>query len=141
MVLRIGFGDFSKGDIAALERILEPLDRAVGVGVDGVVNLHLQNKVGSTLQIKSKVDATLQRGQQTFVAQAARNTEDAKQKDDQHRNNQNCLGEKILVHDKTAILLRLGRALRGRQSDDRGAGNFDLDVVRRNTQDYGVILD
>src|SRR5208283_4299309 len=112
--------------IAALKGVLQPLDRAIAVGVDGVVDLHLQNEVGPTLQVKSEVDAALQRGQQTFAAQAARNTEDAEQKSDQHRNNQNCFGEKILVHEKTATLLRLGRTLRRRQCDDRGTSNFNL---------------
>ena len=107
MVLRIGLGDLSEGNIGLLEAFLQPLDHAIGVGVDGVVDLHLQDQVRSALQIEPEVDAALQRGQQAPAAQAAGHAEDAEQKDDQHRNNQNCFGEKILVHEKTATLLRL----------------------------------
>ena len=98
MVLRIGFGDFPKCDIAALKGVLQPLNGAISVGIDGVIHLYLQNQVGATLQIEAEVDPTLQRSQQTFAAQAAWNPEDAEQKSNQHRNNQKCFGEKILVH-------------------------------------------
>ena len=119
MVLRIGLGDFAEGDVARLEGFLQPLDRAIGVGIDGVVDLHLKNQVGSALQIEPQMDALLQRCQQPLPRQAAGNAEDAEQKDDQHRNNQNCLGEKILVHEKLQPV-KTWATLRGRQRDDRG---------------------
>ncbi len=74
------------------------------------------------------------------AVETAGNAEDAEQKDDQHRNNQNCFDEKILVHERLQPYLDLGTALRGRQGDDRGTGYFNLDVVRGNPQDDGVIL-
>ena len=66
MVLRIGLGDFSEGDVGALEGVLQALDRTVAVGVDGVVHLHLQNQVGAALQVKAQVDALLHRSPQAL---------------------------------------------------------------------------
>ena len=90
MVLRIGLGDFSEGDVGALEGVLQALDRTVAVGVDGVVHLHLQNQVGAALQVEAQVNALLQRSPQALSRETAGDADDAEEKEDQHRNNQNC---------------------------------------------------
>ncbi len=40
--------------LAALQGVLQPLDRAVGVGIDGVVHLHLKNQVRAALEVKAE---------------------------------------------------------------------------------------
>ena len=64
-LLRIRLGDLAEGDVGSLQVVLQTLDRAVGVGIDGVIDLHLKNQVRATLQIESQVNALLQRSQQT----------------------------------------------------------------------------
>ena len=49
------------GNVGLLEIIFQPLDGAVGVGVDGVVDLHLKNQVRAALEVEAEVNALLQR--------------------------------------------------------------------------------
>ena len=60
-LLRIRLGDLAEGDVGGLESVLQPLDRAIGIGIDRVIDLHLQNQVRAALQIEPEVDALLQR--------------------------------------------------------------------------------
>ena len=66
-------------------------------------------------------------------------SDDADEKEDQHRNDQDCLEEEILIHERLQPL-GLCMVLRGRQGDDGGTGDFDLNVVRGNPEDDRIIL-
>ena len=81
----------------------------------------------------------LHRKPQALSRDTAGDADDADEKEDQHRNDQNCFEEEILVHERLQPL-GLGMVLRGRQGDDGGAGNFNLNVVRGNPQDDRIIL-
>ncbi len=56
----------------------------------GVVHLHLQDQVRPALQVKAQVDTLLDRSPQTLAGETAGDADDAEEKEDQHRNNQNC---------------------------------------------------
>ena len=43
-----------------LQIVLQPLDRLVGVGLEGVLHLHLQNQVAAALQIEAQLDVLLE---------------------------------------------------------------------------------
>ena len=47
IALRVRFSDFRIIDLLGTELFLERFQRIIGVNVDGVINLHLQNEVGS----------------------------------------------------------------------------------------------
>ncbi len=68
--LRVRLGDFAEGDVGSLQVFLQALDRAVCVGIDGVIHLDLKDQVGATLQIESQMNALLQRCQQTLRRKA-----------------------------------------------------------------------
>ena len=57
MVLRIGLEISPKATLALLSASFSRSTDAIGIGVDGVVDLHLKNQVGSALQIESEVNA------------------------------------------------------------------------------------
>ena len=59
MALRIGLRDFAEGDVGLLQSLLQALDGAVGLGVDGVIDLHLENQVRAALKVEAEVNARL----------------------------------------------------------------------------------
>src|SRR5208283_1978596 len=83
-VLRIGLGDIGKGNLALVELLFEDFDSVVGISVDRVIHLHLQDEVGSALQIESQVNALGHGIEQALAGNALRNTEYPEQKDEQN---------------------------------------------------------
>src|SRR5581483_7464220 len=63
---RIGLGDLDVVDLLGAKIFLQALDRIIGVGIDGVVYLHLQDEVGASLEIEAEVDAVGHRAQKAL---------------------------------------------------------------------------
>ncbi len=82
IVLRIGLGDVGEGNLSFIELLFENLDSVVGVNVHGIVDLHLQDQVGSATQIETKPNAVGHGREQTLAGKALRDAEYPKQKDE-----------------------------------------------------------
>ena len=84
MVHRIGLGDVGVDDLARAHVLFKARNRVVGVNIDRVVDLHLQNKVGSAAEIKAQMNAVGDRGQQAFARPVFRNAKDTEQEYEQY---------------------------------------------------------
>jgi hypothetical protein len=102
IVLRIGLRDIGVINVGAPHLRRQALNRIVGVSLDGVVDHHLQNQVGSTAEIKPQMNALLDTGQQAFPAEAVGPAEDAEKEHQHHGHNKNRFPGKILFHFTTA---------------------------------------
>ena len=78
MVHRIGLGDVGVIDLARAHVFLQARNRVVGIDVDRVVHLHLQDQVGAAPQVEAQVNAVGDRRQQSLARPVLRNAEDAR---------------------------------------------------------------
>src|SRR5262249_50308792 len=111
LLLRIRLGDLGVGNVAALQVVFQTLNRAISLGVDGVIDLHLKYQVRAALEIKPEVDAALHCRQQSSGREALRYAENAEQEDQQYGDDEDDFRREILVHDETTTLGRLGSLL------------------------------
>ena len=66
-----------------VELLFEGFDGVVGIDIDRVVHLHLQDQMGSALQIQSQVNVIGYSREQSLTGEALRHAEDPEQKDNQ----------------------------------------------------------
>ena len=83
MVHRIGLDDVGVIDLVRPQVFLEARKRVVGVDVDRVVDLHLQDQVRPATQVEAQMNAVGDRRQHTPARPVLRNAEDAEQEDQQ----------------------------------------------------------
>ena len=83
IVVRIGLGDFRKGNFALVQLLFEDFDGVVGVDLHRIVDLHLQDQVRPAAQIEAEVDALGHGREQTLSRKALWNAENTVQENDQ----------------------------------------------------------
>ncbi len=83
MFCRIGLGDVGEGNFALVELLFEHLDGIVGINVDRIIHLHLQDQVGSAPQIQPRLMRLVMAVEQTLARKALRNAEYSKQEYEQ----------------------------------------------------------
>src|ERR1039458_1418036 len=103
IVYRIRLGNVREGNLFLVELLFEDFDRIVGIYVDGVIDLHLEDQVGSAAQVQPKVNAVGHGREQALSRKTLRNAEDPDQEDDQGSDDECQFPEKILIHDEDKI--------------------------------------
>src|ERR1700674_696224 len=103
VVYRIGLHDVGVINLARAHVLFKARNRVVGVDVDRVVDLHLQDEVRPPSKIKPQMNAISDRGQYSLARQVLRNPEDAEQKDQQDPNDNHQLPSKVLIHELTNL--------------------------------------
>ena len=85
MVHRIGLGDVGIADLVRAQVFLEACHRIVGVHVDRVIDLHLQDQVRAAAKVEAQMNAVGDRRQQALARPVFRNPEDTEQEEDKDR--------------------------------------------------------
>jgi hypothetical protein len=83
MVGGVRLGNLRVVDLADAHLLLEPLDGVVGVHIDSIVDLHLQNQVGPALEVEAEMDALLNGVEEALARPVTRHANDPKDKEDQ----------------------------------------------------------
>ena len=76
---RIRLGDFGVIDLVSAQVFFQPFQGAVGIPIDRIIHLHLQNEVGATFEVEPQMDVLLQGSQQPGAGKVLRKAEDAEQ--------------------------------------------------------------
>src|SRR5579862_3410961 len=105
MIHRIRLGDVGVVDLARAHVLFKPRNRVVGIDIDRIVDLHLQNEVGSTAQIESQMNAIGNGREDPLARPILRNAEDAEQEDEQDYDDNCQLAREILIHDQNRSLV------------------------------------
>src|ERR1700685_3665125 len=100
IVLRIGLRNVGPVDLVAAQLLLEHINGILRVHVDRVVDLHLQDQMGSAAQIETQLDALGHGVKQALPGKAARDAENSEDKNQQYGDDADRFVEKILSHDK-----------------------------------------
>src|SRR5208282_2164198 len=97
---RIGLGDIGVIDLVRPQVFLEARQRVVGIDIDRVVDLHLQNQVRAAIEVEAQMNAVGDRSQYALARPVLRNAEDPGQ-EDQQDSDANCqLPPEVLIHEK-----------------------------------------
>ena len=103
IILGIGLGNVCEVNLPVTQLLFQHFNPALRNHVDCVVYLHLQDQVGSTLEIEAQVDMVCQRREQAFSRQTLGNPEDSEEEKEHGTNDEYELPEKILGHMKSVI--------------------------------------
>src|SRR5229473_2498392 len=82
-IRRIRLSDFSVGDLPRLHSCLQHFNGVVGINIDRIVHLYLQDQVCPAFEIQPQVNAVLKRSQQRAPRSPAGHAEDAVNKHQQ----------------------------------------------------------
>src|ERR1019366_6781710 len=104
MVHRIGLGDVGIIDLVRPQVFLETRKRVVGVDVDRVVDLHLQDQVRPPTEVEAQMNAVGDRRQHTPARPVLRNAEDAGQEDQQDSDDYCQLPTEVLIHENQSLV-------------------------------------
>jgi hypothetical protein len=105
MVHRIGLGDVGVIDLVRPHVFFEARNRVVGIDVDRVVHLHLQDQVRPAAQIEAQMNAVGDRCQQPLARPILRNAEDAEQEKIRMPENDYQLPAEVLIHENQSIVV------------------------------------
>ena len=78
MVDRIGLGDVRVVDLMRAHVFFKARNRIVGIDVDRIIHLHLQDEVRSAAQIEAKIDVIVHQRQWTTPRPRPRGPENAR---------------------------------------------------------------
>ena len=103
MVDRVGLGDVRVVDLARAHILFEARNRVVGVNIDRVFDLHLQDQVRPPAKIEPQMNAVGDRREDALARPVLRNAKDSGQEDQQDPNDNHQLPSKILIHENQSI--------------------------------------
>src|ERR1700722_10630076 len=99
-ILRIRLGDVRESNLFLIQLLFEDFNRVVGVHINSVIHLHLQDQVSSAAQIQTKMNAVGHGREHALGRKALWNAEDPEQKHEQDPDDEYQLPKKILIHGK-----------------------------------------
>src|SRR6185437_9027847 len=77
IICGVRLGNVSKGDVSAAQGSLQALDGLLGVYIDRIIHLHLQDEVGAAFEVQAQGNAVLESLSQALSGKAGGDTENA----------------------------------------------------------------
>ena len=103
--MRIGLGNFRESDFAFVELLFQGFDGVIGVDIDRVIHLHLQDQVSSAPKIESEMNVIGHGREEALAGETLRNAEYPEKEDEQNSDDERQFPEKILIHDENRVQL------------------------------------